>query len=96
MMKIKELYDSPSRWTRGWFARDKDGDRASTFSQEAVCFCLAGAVEKCYPASKEGDEIAYKLENAIRAKGFGRGYINWNDEVATFEDVKSLVEELDI
>lgn len=98
-MKIKELYSSPDKWTKDWFARDKNGDKVPLSDREATCFCLAGAIERCYPATAL--EVSYRIETYLKNKGElnhnVRTYVQWNDVPSrTFEDVKTLVEALDV
>lgn len=40
---VRELIGVPERWTRGAFARAKDGDEVEPDDNEATCFCLLGA-----------------------------------------------------
>jgi hypothetical protein len=59
-MKIKELYQDPTKWCRGSFATDKDGKDAYRYPAEsfsddrriinddACRFCLLGAIAVCY------------------------------------------------
>lgn len=87
-MKIKELLSGPEKWTQHTYARDKNGRDCSQWSQEAVCWCLYGAVDKCY-------ENIIEIDNKIREKVIS--IVDWNDDPnRTFEEVKALVEELDI
>jgi hypothetical protein len=91
-MKIKELLSSPEKWTQGVSARDKNGDIVYATCATATCFCLMGAIEHCYRNENEA-ELIYKK---IRTKVISHISI-WNDQsYRTFEDVKQLVEELDI
>jgi len=91
-MKIQELYSNdPSRWTRGANARDINGEMVDVDSNSATCLCLLGASIKCYGWSRWSaiyDKIVDKVGCRVSA---------WNDAPErTFEDVKALVEELDI
>lgn len=99
-MKVKELLSSPDKWTKGATARDTYGLRVFTKDKNAVCWCLVGATIKCYcsctntaadPNCKVKEiyeKINEKIDTTITI---------WNDSPErTFEDVKKLVEELDI
>lgn len=99
-MKIKELLDTPDKWTQGTCARDTDGDATYSESPTAVCFCLLGAINKCYPID-EDNGANYEVKDKVKAKVIElSGYssiANWNDVLERkFSDVKKLVEELDI
>ena len=97
-MKMKELLDSEEKWTKGTYARDKRGKGISPICSNAVCFCLLGAIEKCYSSEKK-ENLDYAVISKIRRHlNLRTGTIAcWNDAPErTFEEVKSLVEELDI
>lgn len=93
-MKVKELLSDKSKWTQKTLARNKEGIAVSYLSPTAFSFCLVGAVEKCY--SLEDKQKAYKvLSRIVERTRFDPAY--WNDSPGrTFEEVKALVEELDI
>lgn len=52
LVRIRDLLHVESRWTKGWFARDAEGNDVLTNSPNAVCFCLSGAVSKTSPDGK--------------------------------------------
>jgi len=90
-MKIKELLNHSGRWTQGYFARAQSGSLCDAKSDEAVCWCLGGALQKCYGHLSERFEVYRKISDKI-------GIIPiWNDDpTRTFDEVKSLLIELDI
>jgi hypothetical protein len=45
----RELLADPKNWTKGWFARTKDGSTTHPDDPKAVCFCSIGAVGKTTP-----------------------------------------------
>jgi hypothetical protein len=97
-MKIKELFSDQSKWTKKTAARDASGTPVSPSDSDAVCWCLAGGVAKCYPGEeryKVHDAIVEKLSGSAQGYGYGSAYGDWNDR-ASFEEVKALVEQLDI
>lgn len=103
-MKIKDFLDTPEKWTKGNIAKTVEGEPASPHNPEAVCWCLSGLIVKCYSSPNE-DIIPYSKFYKIRNKiteylGVTRGsaeWIRWNDAPErTFEEVKNLVEKLDI
>jgi len=91
-MKIQELFSNDrSRWTKEVCARDINGAEVNFYDDSAVCWCLLGASAKCY-----GIDFEYDIYNKITAK-VGCDVSDWNDAPGrTFEEVKDLVEELDI
>lgn len=44
----RELLSDPARWTKGQFARDKGGFVTRLTSNDAVCWCVRGAILKTY------------------------------------------------
>jgi hypothetical protein len=88
-MKIHELLSDETKWTQNVHARDKDGHPLWSSHPQAVCWCLMGAVDKCYPGTNRvGELIVSKIKMPID---------EWNDLLErTYEDVYSLVKNLDI
>lgn len=88
-MKIRELLTDESKWTQGTLAEDAKGNRVSVLSPNASSFCLVGAVVRCYDKTTDVvDRIAREVNDEVT---------NWNDaDGRTFEEVKALVEWLDI
>lgn len=88
-MKLKELFTDESKWTKGSYARDQDGLTVDPQNDKAVCWCFRGAMYK----------IGFNIHSLthIFEKLFPDGVMDWNDAPErTFEDIKKLVEELDI
>lgn len=97
-MKLKEFYTDKSKWTQDEFYNGRGA------------YCLLRALQKCYPVALgdgvEGKEKRLEVEDKIRKaileknikRGrFGDSIIGWNDAPErTFEEVKALVEELDV
>lgn len=92
-MKVRELFTDESKWTQGHAARNEKGERVWYKSPEACCWCLVGAINKCYvPAIRP--EIFEKISDYINSRA---GISVWNDAPErTFAEVKALVEKLDI
>lgn len=91
-MKIKELLSDASRWTQHAFARDTIGRNIYTNAEEAYSYCLLGAAMKCYPPTTPA-RILIKIKEEIECESI----LDWNDAPErTFEEVKALVEKLDI
>lgn len=94
-MKIKELLTDETKWTKGSFAKDKYCTAVFATSSNAICWCLSGAMIKCY----SGDEyisVSKLVSNRLRRLSFG-DIIKFNDDSEiTFENVRNLIEGLDI
>lgn len=87
-MKIRELLSDETKWCKNDVAQDKDGSAISATSDDACKWCLVGAIDKCYTDSTEDIWLKiYKYLNMSIGK--------FNDS-HNFEDIKNLVEELDI
>lgn len=97
-MKIRELYSDESRWTKNAFARDASGNEVSSRNSTAVCWCVGGAFNKCYPTfDNESIDERVRVREKLEAKLGGCVIVSWNDDPKrTFAEVKALVEELDI
>lgn len=102
-MKIKELYSDESRWTQHCLTRDitgipivedYEGAEATVNHPKAYCFCLYGAAVKCYP--KRLREMSRLITTTLGLEA-GTPIYYWNDDPKrTFEEIKELVERLDI
>ncbi len=90
-MKVRDLLTDESKWTKDTYARDKDGNATTPGASDAVCWCLVGALERCYIPTSEFGLVYERL--ARRTDGAAK----WNDaSERTFPEVRALVEELDI
>lgn len=95
-MKIKELFSDESKWTQGRYARDKDGIKTNIKNDNASCWCLVGAVFKCY-IYHNADKAIQKLEKKFGKSKSYKNIVQWNDHPKrTFKQVKTLVNKLDI
>lgn len=64
-MNAKELLSDPTRWTRKTRARRHDDSKTDSQSPEATCWCLVGAVEKCYGRGPAEAAAIEKLADVI-------------------------------
>ena len=97
-MKPSELLSSPEKWCQGSNARDIHGDSCDIFFERAACFCVIGAVLRCWPEDYSRDEdsnaaldlIASRLPEAVGSTGTKLS--RWNDtEGRTFDEVRTLL-----
>ncbi len=49
---VLDLFEDPSKWTKGVWALDKKRNVVASTSRNAVCWCLEGAIFHC---TKEGE-----------------------------------------
>lgn len=101
-MKVKELLDSPDKWTKGAFARTVTGDQRFPNNKHASCWCLYGAILKCCE-NQDSNEVYSKVSDyiqntlGIHTPPCINALVSFNDrEETTFEDIKQLITELDI
>jgi hypothetical protein len=73
----RQLISTPDSWTQEVFARDKDGLRVDAQSEEAVCFCSFGAIER-FTGCKNLSEVEQHLDNVCE-KYFRTNVISFND-----------------
>lgn len=95
-MKVHKLLSSPDRWTQGVYARTAEGEECRINDEKAVCWCIYGAINKCY--SVPGDrEKAYERVRLALPEGEGGLVSIFNDAPErTYEEVYTLVKELDV
>ncbi len=96
-MKMKELLADPKKWTKGSYARNEFGDPCKILSTEATCFCLYGALTRCYPAGEQHVSAANKLEDAMRKLNGHTMIVKFNDSPdTTHEMLMQVLEEADV
>lgn len=89
-MKLKEFFSDESKWCRGHYAKYVGNNPCN----EVVSCCLVGAIYNCYEYPKQQEVRNWVLS---RLGFYSTGEILiWNDEKATFKDIKKLVNDLDI
>lgn len=67
-MKIYQLFSKPHSWIKGEYARvSLRGDPVDPRDKTAKCFCLDGAIQRCYNGRKYLT-VRDKLESFIEEK----------------------------
>lgn len=98
-MKMRDLLDSPDKWTKGAYARNAAGNECLPIADEACCWCLRGAFIRCYADTKTGEAAGRKLLvalNALDDKYKGRITMFNDNPSTTFEDIRRLLELADV
>ena len=103
-MKVHEKLSSPATWTQGEASRDEYGlaPEFGTAYQHAVCWCLGGALEVCYPDREKLDVAVARVAEAIAGHPVKEHWqwdaiIEWNDDPErTNAEVLDLVKGLDV
>jgi hypothetical protein len=87
-----ELISDPKRWTKGAWARDKRGFGVGSCTEEAVCWCSDGAVNKVINGKNLPLELEVEraLGQAAQRRGFN-SFVGFNDHCTkTHEDVIAM------
>ena len=104
-MKAKELLSRREAWTTGIIARDVLGHGVEATSQEAVSWCLIGALVKCYSGNKteayyqaleKVDRFAAIRVNLIYNELERGMYAIAANESLPYEEVLALLNEADV
>jgi hypothetical protein len=85
----RQLITDPAKWTQGWFALNANGDRTFGASQQAVCWCALGAIDKFDPPN------FFDLPNAQAKDKFERFCLSKNEQgVSHYNDTHTHAEVL--
>lgn len=98
-MKIRKLLTDKSQWTQGANARNSSAEPVGLDSADAVCWCLAGALVRCYRNGRRGSALERDMDRHVRQITHGAygNFVAWNDAPErTFNDIRQLIEEMDI
>jgi hypothetical protein len=95
-MKVSELLSDASKWCQGYLAIDKSGDPVAPEASEATSWCLFGALCKCYPYYNYNKTYRSVIEK-LYDEGTYLTIPQYNDSPErTFEEIHTLVQELDL
>lgn len=98
-MKAFELLSSPEKWIQGAYAKTASNVICNPLDDVAVCWCLSGAIYKCYCAdgfAGNANRQLAKLEIYLRdVKGTAVYPHFWNDHT-TYEEVIAALKACDI
>lgn len=83
-MLVAELLEKPEAWTQGVFAKTEDGKSVMPRDPGAVCFCLWGAMVRCYPDEDQYEAAYWRLKEVLG-----------EESRATFNDTHTHAEVLD-
>lgn len=91
-MTLKELFDSPDKWCKGNFAKDKDGNCVGHHDENAVRWCLLGGCLKCLGTKTLNLDL--KTLNDLIAERTGKSITAFNDDPnTTFNDILEVLNE---
>ena len=83
---MNNLLSDESKWTKEYFAWDSDGDMCDPRSEEAVCWCLLGALHIVDPTFSNYRSVHEYLSSKI-----GKG-VDGNDNIVEFNDSHTFLE----
>ena len=91
-MKAHEILSDESKWTKGAMARDSDEYECCETGAIACKWCILGSLFVAYPLPAE----RWSADDALTKK-LGVPIHDWNDDPkTTFQDVRTLLLELDL
>lgn len=93
LMKVRdEILTDESRWTKGPFAKNREGEQVPPEDSAAACWCLAGARRKAAEGCPNEGWAAREALDAATPRGF-TDFIEYNeDEATTFSDIRALLD----
>jgi len=93
-MKPSELLSDKTKWTKWVSARSATQKAVEPDDEKAVCWCVIGAINKCYGYGSEYNRAIGALRDIIRKKYGLFGIASWQDlRDTTFEQVKEVLKE---
>jgi hypothetical protein len=96
-MKTYELLDSPSKWTKEYVARDANGYPTQPLNEEAVSWCMMGAITKCYSYTDEAMTVTDKIAKSIRElNNLKAERISVYNDTHTYEEVIQVLKNADV
>jgi hypothetical protein len=92
LQAARNLISDPAHWTQGYWARTADGDLVQPEHPMAVCWCVAGAVNKVGLLDKKAIWMAIiALETILDVTPWKRLLFDYNDE-HTHAEVLALLD----
>lgn len=89
-MKAHELLADRKNWTQGAYALNGEGFITLPRDKDAVCWCMVGAIAKCYPDFNERKAAKCKVLNFLSGS-----IVEFNDN-HTHEEVLAVLKEADV
>ena len=95
-MKIYELLSKRNAWTQNNYAKNTKRRPVMPNDPDACCWCILGALSKCYPDIEENKRVADRLYNHPTIRK-AKGLVAWNDSPSRRKShILALCKELDI
>jgi len=99
-MKVSQFLNE-TNWTQGAAARNQSGEPVAPGSPDATCFCLLGAMRRCYPGYTFDFESAMlRITHAIHRRVKYSVFIpvqDFNDQPGrTFDEIAEVIREAQV
>lgn len=95
-MKAHELLATPDKWTKGTYAKTATGKAVPAKDPNAVCWCIYGALIKCYRDDEDRYvEAANKIQDVLLLRYNNPDIVPFNDR-RTHEEVLAVLKEADV
>jgi hypothetical protein len=65
LVAARELIVEPDRWTKRTLAANEEGVGVDPTSEEAVCWCTVGAIQKAAASANNPDELEHLAVRAM-------------------------------
>lgn len=94
--RLLKLFSDHTKWTKGHFARNAEGQACSARDPKACCWCLSGAIWEVTIAEfdcVEEERAIQAINKAISLRGFNHTARFNDDDNTRFEDVVQVIRE---
>lgn len=87
--RLDNLFDTEEKWTKGAWARDRDGDKVDSRSEKAYSFCFRGGIDHITRSPTVRNELLYTVRKFLDGQIITT---IWNDDDSrTFADIKEVI-----
>jgi hypothetical protein len=93
---VLDLLRDPTHWTQRAYAKDADGNCVTSDDPSAVCWCIYGAINKCYPNDEDHKMVLRHKLREILCKEYGNPTIAEFNDTGTHANVVALLEQAQI
>ncbi len=97
LIYARELLTDAAHWAKGFYAYDASGEMCGSYDDEAVCFCLQGAINRAikhlgyYEPFATAQMIIQEIDTMFPEKSV----VHWNDQKErTHGEVLAKLDEL--
>ncbi|MDH7796409.1 MULTISPECIES: hypothetical protein [unclassified Beijerinckia] len=90
LTKVRALLADPTKWTKGYLAKDESGNPTFAESSNAACYCMLGAINSVASPEEQRD-----VKNAVRfhIPTYDKSIADFNDDPNTnHHDVLNLLD----